>query len=249
MSKKQSEKTSGQTYGQFYFNSLEMLKEEEVYEALTFVKQLPILTPDIQPPSLLTNARRFVLPRKQNNKQKTLVLDLDETLVHASIEALDTFDFQIEISLNGEIMQVYVKCRPYLKQFLSAVAQEYEVVVFTASLEAYADKVLDRIDPSKKLISHRLFRDSCVCVSGNYLKNLAVLGRDLVSTIIVDNSLQAFGYQLDNAVPIVGFTDDPSDTELIRMWSFLLRASQVRDVRDFIKSEIDWQRILSQIEA
>lgn len=45
----------------------------------------------------------------------------------------------------------------------------YEVVVFTASLNKYADPVLDRLDPGQT-VAHRLFRESCFNHRGNYVK-------------------------------------------------------------------------------
>ena len=58
-------------------------------------------------------------------------------------------------------------------------------MVFTASQKVYADVLLDLLDPQKTLISHRLFRDSCLLVHGNYLKDLSVLQRDMKTVRII----------------------------------------------------------------
>ena len=53
---------------------------------------------------------------------------------------------------------------------MARVAAVFEVVVFTASQKVYAEKLLNVIDPKRNLIKHRVYRDSCVVVDGNYLK-------------------------------------------------------------------------------
>ncbi len=68
-----------------------------------------------------------------------------------------------------------------------------------ATHQVYAEKLLNILDPDHSLISHRIYRESCVVVEGNYLKDLSVLGRDLATTLIVDNSPQAFGFQVRDA--------------------------------------------------
>ncbi len=95
----------------------------------------------------------------------------------------------------------YVLKRPGVDSFLKAVAEKWEVVVFTASLAKYADPLLDILDP-QRLVRARLFREACVQHYGNYVKDLSLLGRPLNHICILDNSPYSYIFQPDNALPI-----------------------------------------------
>jgi len=86
----------------------------------------------------------------------------------------------------------------------------YEVVVFTASLEKYADPLLDILDP-ENVLRARLFREACVYHGGNFVKDLSLIGRDSKSTIIVDNSPASFLFQPENAILCDTFIDSMED--------------------------------------
>lgn len=142
-----------------------------------------------------------------------------------------------------------MKKRPYLEQFLDFVSQIFEVVIFTASERAYADKLLDILDKDRRWIKHRCFRDSCIYVEGNFLKDLAVLDRDLSKLAIIDNSPQVFGYHIDNGIPIVSWFDDMEDDELYKIMPFLWQLSQADDVRPLIREKFKFHKILERYKG
>ena len=97
-----------------------------------------------------------------------------------------------------------------------------------------------------KYIRHRMFRDSCLPVEGNFLKDLNILGRDLRRAVLVDNSPHAFGYQVDNGIPIESWFDDPADTELLKLERFLRTLHGKEDVREVVREKFQTYRLVSE---
>lgn len=147
----------------------------------------------------------------------TLVLDMDETLVH--------FDPRRRM----------FRARPHVEKFLKEMSQQWEIVVFTAGLKDYADWILNELDP-QRYISRRLYRDSCTFRRGSYLKDLKKVGRDLTKVVIVDNLPENFLLQKDNGIGIKSwFNDNSQDTEILKLQSVLNCLITLDDVREGIR--------------
>jgi carboxy-terminal domain RNA polymerase II polypeptide A small phosphatase len=127
-----------------------------------------------------------LLPASSNLGKKTLILDLDETLVHSSFKPfIVKSDIILNIDLERRMHTIHVLKRPGVHEFLERMAKLYEVVIFTASLSPYANPLIDQLD-HKRLASYRLFREHCTNVNGMYVKDMKRLGRDLKDVIIID---------------------------------------------------------------
>lgn len=187
--------------------------------------------PAMAPPMAARQRDNLIGPKRQEDlHKKTLVLDLDETLVHSSFKPIPSPDYIIPVEIDGKLVDVYVLKRPWMDHFMESVGHRYEVVVFTASLSKYADPLLDLLDKTH-VVRWRLFRESCLPYEGNYVKDLACLGRELSDTIIVDNSPHSYVFQPANALPIGTFIDNMEDQELLDLLPVLQQTEFAEDVR------------------
>eukprot|EP01138_Halocafeteria_seosinensis_P012589 gb/GECG01012863.1/.p1 GENE.gb/GECG01012863.1/~~gb/GECG01012863.1/.p1 ORF type:complete len:165 (+),score=14.95 gb/GECG01012863.1/:1-495(+) len=130
------------------------------------------------------------------------------------------------------IWTVYTKKRPYCDQFLKAMSQTFDLVVFTASCAAYALQVVSWLDPNGEYIKRTLHRSSCVMDRGTFVKDLARAGFDVKSTVIVDNRYNSFSLQPENGIKCKSFYGDPNDNELLTLLNCLSGINtQSHDIR------------------
>ena len=152
----------------------------------------------------------------QNNikypmKKKTLILDLDETLVHSSMRPFPKCaDITLHLNFNGRNIFIYVLKRPFLEKFLEEMSLIYDIMIFTASLADYSEPLLDIIDKNK-IIKYRLNRSHCRHYQNIYIKDLKVINRDLNDMIIMDNNPESYLMNKVNAIPILTWEDDIND--------------------------------------
>ena len=114
--------------------------------------------------------------KSPGHKPYTLVLDLDETLLH----------YFEKNEVEGEL-----RLRPGVNEFLSTLSEHYEIMIFTAAMQDYADWAIEHLT-SSKVIAHRFYRQHALPFGGFYVKDLSRIGRDISKTIIVDNIAENF---------------------------------------------------------
>lgn len=179
---------------------------------------------------------RPLVPRRQNSytkasphdlqlrpRQKTLVIDLDETLIHSQSKGgRFAQGHMIEVKMNHSVgvggvtlgpqvpILYYVHKRPHCDEFLrkvrilpylcylthnrtltsnvTQVQKWYKLVIFTASVQEYADPVIDWLELERPYFEGRYYRQHCTMRNGAYIKDLAVVEPDLSKVVILDNS-------------------------------------------------------------
>ena len=134
--------------------------------------------------------------KNKNQKKYTLVLDLEETLVH--------------INQSGECI-----LRPGLYQFLKDIKPYYELVSFSNESKYSSEPIIDIIEEKKKFFDYNLYREHLTFIGKEFIKDLSKLGRDIKKVIIVDNISNNFKLSPENGIQILPFFGDNNNDNIL----------------------------------
>ncbi|GAB7365810.1 hypothetical protein MBLNU230_g7143t1 [Neophaeotheca triangularis] len=142
--------------------------------------------------------------RLLDSRKLSLVVDLDQTIIHATVDPTveqwqkdpsnpnheavkDVRAFQLsdEGSASRQCWY-YIKLRPGLEDFLRTMSEYYELHIYTMGTRAYAENIARLIDPDRKIFSDRILsRDESGSMTAKNLKRLFPVDTRMV--VIIDD--------------------------------------------------------------
>ena len=128
--------------------------------------------------------------------------------------------------------------RPFLSEFLTNINEFYELIVFTAATQDYADPIINAIEKKGTKFDYRLYRIHTRILNNDFVKDLSRLGRDMSKIIIVDNMESNYKLQPDNGITIRPFWGkDTNDMALYDLLQILIKIVKSNmDVRNGIRA-------------
>ena len=144
--------------------------------------------------------RRLLASRKLS-----LVVDLDQTIIHATVDPtvgewqqdaenpnhdavkdVRSFLLKDEGPGNKGSCWYYIKLRPGLKDFLEDVAKIYELHIYTMGTRQYAKNIADIVDPAHRIFGDRILsRDESGSMTAKNLQRLFPVDTKMV--VIIDD--------------------------------------------------------------
>jgi carboxy-terminal domain RNA polymerase II polypeptide A small phosphatase len=172
----------------------------------------------------------------QDKCDKLVILDLDETLIHATKNVLDTpYDFTFD--------KYFVYERPLVRQFLNNVSEHFSVGVWSAGGDEYVNEIVQAIKPESVHFEIVWGRSKCSLRRDEYgdydyekrLDKLKKKGFGLERILIVDDTPSKSRTNYGNAIYIKEFTGDKNNRELQFLYEYLLTLKTVENVRTIEK--------------
>ena len=196
--------------------------------------------------SLNNQEEKEIIKDVVNSNKKLVLLDLDETLIHAEYpiieENIDKYDtiirFKIDNDPDNEYQELGLYLRNGVRKFLSLLNNYFNLAIFTASDKDYANAIIRYLDPNKTIFKFGLYRYDCVNVNDLIcIKDLRIIENiDMKKIILIDNNIYSFANQLNNGILINSFYGDKNDVELFNvlgyLFKYILLADDVRKVNE-----------------
>ncbi|KYK62129.1 RNA polymerase II CTD phosphatase Fcp1 [Drechmeria coniospora] len=162
--------------------------------------------------------------RLLRQRKLSLVVDLDQTIIHACIEPTigewqadpsnpnhqsveDVKSFQLNDDGPAGLASgctYYIKLRPGLRDFLREVAAMYELHVYTMGTRAYALNIARIVDPDRKLFGNRVIsRDENGNITSKSLQRLFPVSTNMV--VIIDDRADVWPRNRPNLIKVVPY--------------------------------------------
>ena len=204
----------------FYYNIENNIYENDedgtnAYEIMQMLKDYEISK--VEAPFLVTPCK----------KKYTLVLDLDETLIHLR-QKKDVINIKndVNIKINNTSDYFYdnydknknkylLQFRVGLFSFLTILKPFYEIISFTSATHEYADVIINEIEKNRKFFDHKFYREHTVIYKDTFVKDISRIGRDMKKIIIIDNNERNFILNKENGIKIAPFYGDEDNDNII----------------------------------
>jgi TFIIF-interacting CTD phosphatase-like protein len=174
----------------------------------------------------------------QTSSQKILlILDLDETLIHATEEK-----FSIKEDFTYTKYNVYL--RPHFQWFMEEMYKHFTLEIWSSADDDYVRDLVEKIKPASVAFEFAWGKSRCTLkrdyeldkyVQTKQLKKLKKKGFSLDRMLIVDDSPEKVKDHYGNAIYMPPFEGDPADVELKRLAKFLINIKDVANVRSIEK--------------
>lgn len=165
--------------------------------------------------------------------KKLVILDLDETLIHATALPLDIpEDFTFD--------RYYVYKRPYLETFLLELATDFRLGIWSSADDDYVEAIVRTITPPEINLEIVWGRSRCSCrrdmeldtyIYEKRLDKLKKRGFRLEQILMVDDTREKSRTNYGNAIPIREYTGDPGDEELRHLLAYVRSLKDCMNVR------------------
>lgn len=227
----------------------------EMHRSLSFARMATSTSPKS------ANTAPAVSPLSQKSRRncnknfsRVIMLDLDETLIRAEpLNYTKKYSQVINVRVAEEQYQNFgVMVRPFTTEFLQIISKDHKVVVYTASVQEYAEKIVTVLDPHRQFIDQVLSREHCSFVGGLFVKNLEIgVHQDIAleNIIIVDNYVHSYALHLEQGIPIKPFYGDMNDKELMILTDLLHQSVQYPRFVDFMRQHVDFTAFYEFLES